>query len=272
MIETNHIASRRDMIRGAGLAAGAVLALGETTWAAETNRQRTRRSETAAADRTGQQVPSTEPTPIEDLSREHALASRLLLVYEASIGMPVGVDTSARPAAAPDQLRSKELLTAAGMLRQVVEDYHVRLEEDYLFPVFEKANRMTDMIAVLRQQHAAARSLTDAILKGAGGGDAASNLQAIQPHVQAYVNMLRAHAAHEETVLYPQLRAIASADEINQLQRTFAENEKKRLGVGGFNGLVTKVIDLERTLNLNNLAMFTPKTMAGQTPTATERQ
>jgi hypothetical protein len=53
---------------------------------------------------------------------------------------------------------------------------------------------------------------------------------------------------------------------------TFAENEKKRLGVGGFNGLVTKVIDLERTLNLNNLAMFTPKTMAGQTPTATERQ
>ncbi len=272
MTETNHITSRRNMIRGAGLAAGAAMVLGQTTWAAETGNQRSRGTGATAGQAGQQQSVSTEPTPIEDLSREHALADRLLLVYEVGIGMPTGAATNARLGAATGQPRMKELTAAAGMLRRVVEDYHVRLEEDYLFPLFQKANQMADMIAVLRQQHAAARSLTDAILKASSGAGDATSLDALRPHVLAYIHMLRPHTAHEETILYPQLRMIASADEINQLQQTFMENEKKQLGAGGFNGMVTKVAELERSLNIHNLAMFTPKTVAGQTTTATERQ
>lgn len=272
MTETNRITSRRTMIRGAGLAAGAAVVFGQTAWAVQTGAPRNRGTG-AATGQTGQQQSSnTEPTPIEDLSREHALADRLLLVYEAGIGMPTGAAGNTRLGAAAGQPRMKELTTAAAMLRQVVEDYHVRLEEDYLFPLFQKANQMTDMIAVLRQQHAAARSLTDAILKASSEAGDTAALDALRPHVLAYIHMLRPHTAHEETILYPQLRTIASADEINQLQQTFMETEKKRLGADGFNGLVAKVADLERTLNIHNLAMFTPKTMTDQTTTATERE
>jgi hemerythrin-like domain-containing protein len=211
-------------------------------------------------------------TPIEDLSREHALADRLLLVYEVGIGMPIGAAPSARAGAATGQPQMKELTTAAGMLRQVVEDYHVRLEEDYVFPLFQKANQMTDMVAILRQQHAAARGLTDAILKASSGSGDAAGMDALRPHILAYIHMLRPHTAHEETILYPQLRAVASADQIAELQQTFMENEKKRFGAGGFNGLVTKVAELEQSLGINNLALFTPKLGAEQTTTATERQ
>lgn len=275
MTQTNHITSRRNMIRGAGFAAGAAVMLGQTTWAAETGSRQDRGTgaATGQAGQTGQrQSSNTEPTPIEDLSREHALADRLLLVYEVGIGMPIGAAANARLGAATGQPQIKELMTAAGMLRQAVEDYHVRLEEDHLFPIFEKANQMTDMIAVLRQQHAAARNLTDAILRASSASGDAAGLDALRPHVLAYINMLRPHAAHEETVLYPQLRTIASADQINDLQQTFVEAEKKRLGAGGFNGMVAKVADLERSLNIHNLAMFTPKITGDQTTTATERQ
>lgn len=279
MMKASEITSRRDMIREAGLAAGAAVVFGQPTWAAQTTPQRTGQEDpAAAAGKTKQQQQTTaamskEPTPIEDLSREHALASRLLLVYEASLGMPIGAETGAAAGATGGQPKIKDVAGAAGLLRQAVEDYHVRLEEEYLFPVFEKANQMTDMIAILRQQHAAARTLTDAILKASSGPGDNAGADALRPHVLAYIHVLRPHAAHEETMLYPQLRAIASADQINDLQQTFMETEKRRLGAGGFRGLVAKVAQLEQSLGINNLAMFTPKNVGGQTTTtATERQ
>jgi len=264
------------MIRGAGLAAGAAVVLGQPTWAAQTDPQRTKRENTAAQGTKQQQqttaTTSKEPTPIEDLSREHALGARLLLVYEASLGMPIGASTGATGTTG-GQPQIKDVAGAAGLLRQVIEDFHVRLEEEHLFPIFQKANQMTDMIAILRQQHAAARNLTDAILKATSGTGVAANADTLRPHILAYVHMLRPHAAHEETILYPQLRTIASADQINELQQTFMENEKKMFGAGGFHGLVTKVAQLEQSLGINNLAMFTPKNVGGQTTTtATERQ
>lgn len=271
MNETNPITSRRNMIRGVGLAAGAVT-LGQTAWSAETGSQRNRETD-AVPGRTGQKSSSTtEPTPIEDLSREHALAARLLLAYEAGLGMPIGAETNARLSTAAGRPQMKELMTAATMLRQVVEDYHVQLEEQYIFPLFQKANQMTEMIAVLRQQHATARNLTDAILRTASESGSSAGLDTLRPHILAYVNMLRPHAAHEETILYPALRTIASADQIDDLQQTFVEAEKKRLGAGGFTGMVAKVADLERSLNIHNLAMFTPQITGDQTTTATERQ
>lgn len=174
--------------------------------------------------RVGQKSSSTtEPTPIEDLSREHALAARLLLAYEAGLGMPIGAETNARLNTAAGRPQMKELMT-------------------------------------------------DAILRTASESGSSAGLDALRPHILAYVNMLRPHAAHEETILYPALRTIASADQIDDLQQTFAAAEKKRLGAGGFTGMVAKVANLERSLNIHALAMFTLQITGDQTTTATERQ
>lgn len=40
-----------------------------------------------------------------------------------------------------------------------------RREEDYLFPRFEKANQLTDLVQVLRLQHKTGRVLTDQIMQ-----------------------------------------------------------------------------------------------------------
>src|SRR5207302_4790012 len=45
----------------------------------------------------------------------------------------------------------------------VSADYHEKLEEDYLFPRFEKAHKLVDLTTVLRAQHQAGRRLTDRI-------------------------------------------------------------------------------------------------------------
>ena len=41
---------------------------------------------------------------------------------------------------------------SAGIIRTFIEEYHEKQEEDYLFPRFEKAGKLTDLVQVLRQQ------------------------------------------------------------------------------------------------------------------------
>jgi hemerythrin superfamily protein len=51
----------------------------------------------------------------------------------------------------------------AAIIRTVIEAYHEKLEEDYLFPRFEKARRLTDLTQVLRAQHQAGRRVTEQV-------------------------------------------------------------------------------------------------------------
>ena len=47
-----------------------------------------------------------------------------------------------------------EVLTSgADLTCRFIEDYHEKLEEDYLFPRFEQAGKLVELTQVLRQQH-----------------------------------------------------------------------------------------------------------------------
>jgi hemerythrin-like domain-containing protein len=65
------------------------------------------------------------------------------------------------------------LADAAAIIRSFVEDYHEKLEENFLFPRFEKANQLADLVKVLRIQHQAGRGVTDVTMQFA-------NLQSIR--------------------------------------------------------------------------------------------
>jgi hypothetical protein len=80
-----------------------------------------------------------EVSPPEDLMREHGVLKRVLLVYEEAIRR-----IDARQDLQPDTVRN-----SASIIRTFIEDYHEKLEEDYLFPRFEKARRLTDLTTVL---------------------------------------------------------------------------------------------------------------------------
>ena len=94
-----------------------------------------------------------EVAPPEDLMREHGVLKRVLLVYREGIRR-----VNARQDLPPDAIRD-----GAGIIRRFIEDYHEKLEEDYLFPRFEKADKLVDLTTVLRAQHQAGRRLTDRI-------------------------------------------------------------------------------------------------------------
>jgi hypothetical protein len=65
-------------------------------------------------------------TPTEDLMREHGLLKRVLLVYWEALRR-----LESKQEFSPDTLKE-----AAGIIRSFIEDYHEKLEVDYLFPRF----------------------------------------------------------------------------------------------------------------------------------------
>jgi len=84
-----------------------------------------------------------EVSPPEDLMQEHGLLNRILLIY----------DTARNNLLTRTPFPVEALAGAAGIIRTFVEDYHERQEEQYLFPRFQKANQLTDLVQVLLQQH-----------------------------------------------------------------------------------------------------------------------
>src|SRR6516162_8071205 len=103
--------------------------------------------------------PEEDVGATEDLMREHGVLNRILLIYEEGLRrlhdkQEVGPEAFHRP---------------AELVRKFVEDYHEKLEENFIFPEFEKRKKLMDLVKVLRQQHQAGRAVTDVILRNATG-------------------------------------------------------------------------------------------------------
>ncbi len=229
--------NRRGMIRRVGFSAGAVLAAG----VAASGREK------EAGE--GKSKDAIEVTPPEDLMREHAVLERLLLIYEKALS------AGNRPADWP----MTQLADAVRLVRTFIEDYHEKLEEDYIFPRFEKAGRLTDLVAVLRQQHEAGRKVTDAVIGQLGQPSSSSDTRPLTDNLTTFIRMYRPHAARESTVLFPQIAAIVGPKEYAEIGDKFEEIEHQKFGQAGFEGVVQKVAELEKSLGIYDLAQFTPK-------------
>ena len=191
-----------------------------------------------------------EVSPPEDLMQEHGVLNRILLIY----------DTCRNQLLTKQSLNKEALLNSAGIIRSFVEDYHEKQEENYLFPRFEKANQLTDLVQVLREQHKAGRMITDHIIqlsKIQKLGD--SENQKLMKLLSDFNNMYRPHEAREDTVLFPAFRKIVSRHEYDSLGEEFEENEHKLFGEDGFDTMVNKVSDIEKELGIYELSQFTPK-------------
>jgi hemerythrin-like domain-containing protein len=165
----------------------------------------------------------TEPPEVpatEDLMREHGVLNRLLLVYDE-----ISRRILAGEAFPPDALQQ-----SARLIREFIEDDHEQLEERWLFPRFERAGQALDLIDVLKTQHQ--RGL--------------------------FVRMYRPHEAREDTVLFPRLRQIVSPHEFAALGEQFEREEQRRFGEDGFARIVEAVAQIEKRLEIYNLAQFTP--------------
>jgi hemerythrin-like domain-containing protein len=192
-----------------------------------------------------------EVLPVEDLMREHGVLRRILLVYEEA----------AHRLSAPGQgdVAPEVLTQSADLVRRFVEDYHEKLEEDFLFPRFQKAGALVELTTVLKQQHEAGRRITQQVqaVTLATLRDATSR-RGLVDQLRAFVRMYRPHAAREDTVLFPALHGIVSWHEYDALGDEFEWKEKQLFGANGFADMVARVDSIERSLGIENLAEFTP--------------
>ena len=149
----------------------------------------------------------------------------------------------------------------ATLVRKFVEDYHERLEENFIFPEFEKRKKLVDLVKVLRQQHQAGRAVTDIILRNATsdrfGKD--DNRQELVRACRAFIRMYRPHEAREDTVLFHALHNLVPAKQIKELGERFEKEEDRLFGDEGFEKTVDQVARVEKQLGIYDLEKFTPK-------------
>jgi hemerythrin-like domain-containing protein len=193
-------------------------------------------------------------SPTEDLMREHGLLNRVLLVYEDCLRK---LDASVSQEA--PKFDPKLLADSAGIIRHFIEDYHEKLEEDYIFPRFEKAHVLTDLVKVLRRQHEAGRSETEKIQKLATAAalKQPASRSEVAGAISHFVRMYRPHEAREDTVLFPALHGLVSQHEYDALGEDFEKREHQLFGAEGFEGEVEKVAGIEKALGIYDLAKFT---------------
>jgi hemerythrin-like domain-containing protein len=210
-------------------------------------------SRSAAHDKTGSGLMSGEQevSPGEDLMREHGALIRILLVYGEAV----------RRLKADENLSLEVLMNSASIIRSFIEDYHEKLEENFLFPLFRRASRLADLVDVLQEQHRAGRRLTDVTLRLA-------TLKALKDpedrrklvdSLQQFIWMYTPHLAREDTILFPALHEIVTANEYDKLGENFEQREEELFGEGGFEKMVDRVATIEKSFDLYDLKQFTPK-------------
>jgi hemerythrin-like domain-containing protein len=203
-----------------------------------------------------EQQSSGHVSPAEDLMRQHGVLNRILLIYDEHLRM----------LAAKQTFDGSVLVNAADIVRHFIEDYHEKLEEDFLFPRFRKAGKLVSLVDILLAQHRAGRVLTAQIRELAAlptlkfvSDKGASDAEKLADALRAFLRMYRPHEAREDTVLFPAFRTIVSQHEYEALGNNFEKKEDELFGDEGFFKVVDQVAELEKKLGVYDLAQFTPK-------------
>jgi hemerythrin-like domain-containing protein len=192
-----------------------------------------------------------EISPVEDLMREHGVLRRVLLIYD---------DAALRLETGGLDVDPGVLTQASGIIKSFIEEYHEKLEENFLFPRFEQNNVQKDLVAVLRVQHSVGRRVTAEIRSLSSGVRVVDpgNRRELAAALRRFTRMYRPHAAREDTVLFPALHKIVSGNEYDALGEEFEKKETELFGEDGFESMVEKVATLERQVGLFDLNQFTP--------------
>ena len=191
-----------------------------------------------------------EVTPPEDLMREHGVLDRVLLLYEASI----------RKFSSNEDFDPALITQSAEIIRDFINNYHEKSEEEHVFPPFKKAGKMTDLVDTLLRQHEAGRKVTETILRIAPSGRSnADDRKQLVASMQSFITMYRPHAAREDTDLFPKLKDVVSSNEYDAMAEDFEKKEHELFGEDGFEKMAARVAQLEQQMGIHELNQFTPR-------------
>lgn len=192
-----------------------------------------------------------EVSPVEDLMREHGALNRILLIYDESL----------RRIRAKEEFDPSLLEQSAKIIHDFIENYHEKLEEEHLFPRLKRAGRLVDVVDILLTQHRAGRTLTDTIrtLSTSAHFKNASDLSRLDVALTKFNRMYRPHEAREDTIVFPEFKKLLTPKEYDKLGDQFEDKEHELFGKDGFEGVLVKIAEIEKSLGIYDLAKFTPK-------------
>jgi hemerythrin-like domain-containing protein len=196
----------------------------------------------------------------ENLVRENGILRRVLLMY----------DEVSRRIEARQDFPLQTAIDCVAIVRSYIEDYHQKLEEEHIFPLFRTyyrrddvlrlyAQKLVDLVDILHAQHQAGRPLTDRILSTLHSLKTAGDRQKLAQDLRAFVRMYMPHVAREDTVLFPALHIIVTAQQYRALGEQFEEIEHKTFGGDGFDIYLDKVTAFEKYLGIYDLSQFTAR-------------
>nr|WP_274226641.1 hemerythrin domain-containing protein [Clostridium sp. 'White wine YQ'] len=151
------------------------------------------------------------------------------------------------------------IYNTAMIAQHFIEDYHQKLEEQYVFPKLSSNSKYSELINTLLNQHNAARKLTNNIIYSSTKNTCyfENDLQLIRL-LSLYINMYDPHSAREDTVIFPAFHELVNPEEFKELGDLFEKIEEQKFGEDGFERIVSEVTNIEKVLGIYNLDQFTP--------------
>ena len=183
--------------------------------------------------------------------REHGILRRALLVYRES-ALRLRQDALSVP---PDALEK-----VATMFRVFGEDYHEKkLEEVFIFPRLKNSpNPASTYVDALLAQHARGREITDYLLEITKADKIPSNqIEQVAKAMESFARMYDHHAAIEDTVIFPAWKSVVGGDQLDEMAAKFEEIEAQEFGGDGFESAVSRMDEIEKSLGMGSLDMFT---------------
>ena len=187
-------------------------------------------------------------SPTEELSTEHGMLTRILLA----------MDKTLKAAGSSPKAELGVINQACQLIQQAVVDHHMKIEEQDVYPRF-RDTELADCTATMKTQHAEARKMIARLddLSKTGAVRSRSDLEELNRVFNDFKDMITAHAAWEETVLFPVMEGTWSEGELKGLRQAEERDEKKLLGKDATEQLYTMLADLEAAAGVTGLRDFT---------------
>lgn len=182
----------------------------------------------------------------EELCVEHAMLDRIMLAMDRTLKM---AGTGGKADLSP-------ISKACTMLNQVVDQHHMKLEEDEIYPKFRKGE-LSSFVGELERQHDEARKLVARMEELSKGGKKKADLEELRSTFMDFHDMMMAHAAWEQTVLFPVMEGKMSDKELDDLKETQEAHEKELLGEDATEKVYNMLADLESSAGIAGLRDFT---------------
>lgn len=158
---------------------------------------------------------------IEELRHDHDAILSSLSILDAMVGK----------LGKPDAPSADALKSYLGFLKEFADKCHHGKEEGILFPALTGAGLPSQggPVGVMLHEHVEGRELIQQMEKAAAGS---VNAAAFSAAARGYAELLRAHIAKENDVLFPMAERLLPSDQLDQIKARFVQHEETVIGHG----------------------------------------